>query len=201
MLAHYRLLYVIASLTLYSCARWRDGAKSTQIAAAERAPTPEVLVQHGLQVGDSIATVSLRCADGIPRVIAPKLQLQLITFSTLGDCSACHAHISGLESLLRSGRISVNHLYVSFAATSEQPSAIRAYRLVTNQPVCWDGEGSLWDRYHISHTPVTVLLDGGSIVFMNDVPLTSADAQQRFVEALTYFERTSLSDDSVASRA
>src|SRR5687768_9507741 len=97
----------------------------------------------------------LVCAAENPSVTPicrPSRGVQFITFTTAGDCSACHEHLAGLDSLDASGQLRVEHIYVSFSPPSQRESDRRAYRTVVRSTVCWDGTGYFWDKYGIAHT-------------------------------------------------
>jgi hypothetical protein len=178
------VILLFASLQC-SCSK-EDGHPS--IADTSRGPVPEdvLLMDHHLVRGMSIDETRLPCSDGQTRVLGPRDALQLVTFTTVGDCSACQPHLAGVAALAKS-RLGVNHLFVTYAGRTEVGTVKRAYAEITSDPICWDETGQLWDHYRISHTPVTVLLRSGVIVYLNDGPLTDHENAARFEANVHYF--------------
>ena len=134
--------------------------------------------------GAMLRPSTLACDDRRVRTLAPDSGAQLLTFTTPGDCSTCHTHLAGLDSLDKLGHLSVQHVYVSYATRAQRDDARRAYKRVIGQALCWDDSGSLWDILRIEHTPVTVLVRGGTVLLVHDAPLTSDDARQRLVDTI-----------------
>lgn len=162
-------------------------------ASAHRAqPAKSALTLHkmavndhgGIVVGLSIDETPLPCNDGQLRVIAPRKLSQLITFTSVGDCSACEQHLAGLDSLSRLKQLPVPHVYVAYSAPSNRSADSRAYASVISDPVCWDEKGALWDEYNISHTPVSVLVFDGRVLLMHDTPLVAAEDRQRLIDTV-----------------
>ncbi len=147
--------------------------------------TPMQLQDHGgLVAGTRLGTVALTCDDRQVRTVAPDSGAQLLTFTTPGDCSACHTHLAGLDSLDKLGQSPVPHIYVSYATPAQRDDARRSYKRVIGQSLCWDDSGSLWDLLRIEHTPVTVLVRDGTVVLVHDAPLTADDARKRLVDSI-----------------
>lgn len=65
--------------------------------------------------------------------------------------------------------------------------------------VCIDSDGLFWQQLGLSHTPVTVLLRDGVIVYMDDAPLASEAQIGRFLSDVEYYALPS--DSSPASRS
>lgn len=147
-------------------------------------PPSHVANDHKITVGDSIAPLAVNCAGGATRVVADPAKVQLVTVSTASDCSACLTHLAGLESVLAQDPIHIETFYVSLVPRDQQQGAMIAYHTVTSRLVCFDERGVLWDKYNISHTPVTVLLRHGRIAYMHDMPLVSEPQQQTFLADL-----------------
>jgi hypothetical protein len=153
-------------------------------AASDLPPESHVINQHVIKVGDVITPTRLRCHAGADRIVANPSEIQLITFSTPNDCSACVPHLAGLEEVLKRAPVHIDNFYVSWAPPAETTSAIASYRAFSNRAVCFDEAGALWDTYNISHTPITVVLRRGQIVYMHDMPLTKPEPQEIFLADL-----------------
>ena len=151
---------------------------------ANELPSSHVANDHKISVGDSIAPLALTCAGGATRVVADPAKVQLVTVSTASDCSTCLSHLAGLENILEHDPIHIETFYVSWVPPEQQRGAMIAYHTVTTRLVCFDERGVLWDKYNVSHTPVTVLLRHGRIVYMHDMPLISEPSQQTFLADL-----------------
>jgi hypothetical protein len=177
-----------AELTHGSNAAWRRATIAPFVVmvlslacSPNRVPQSHVVNAHGLAVGDSIEPLALTCREGGDRRIAAPNEVQLITLSTAGDCSACLTHLAGLEQLLVTKQVTAPQFYVSWATTAQIPSAMIAYRATTIRPVCFDTSGTLWDSHNVSHTPVTVVIRNGRVLYMHDMPLISASSQRQFL--------------------
>lgn len=152
---------------------------------ARIADLPMQLQDHGgLMTGTKLSKAALTCDDRQVRTVAPDSGAQLLTFTTAGDCSACHTHLAGLDSLDKLGQLRIPHLYVSYATQAQRDDARRAYRRVIGDAICWDESGALWDEHGIAHTPVTVLVRAGTVLLVHDAPLTSDDSRRLLVDTI-----------------
>ncbi|HEY4304668.1 MAG TPA: hypothetical protein VGM82_09385 [Gemmatimonadaceae bacterium] len=142
------------------------------------------LVDHGLISGQLMVSPQLDCSDDSSRSIGERAGVQLLTFSNSGDCSECDRHWFGLEKLSRDNALAVPPFIVSFASQAQRAEAALQYAAWSRQPVCFDESGVLWSRYNISHTPVTVLLSHGRILYLNDAPLVDSVAASQFRDTI-----------------
>lgn len=151
-------------------------------------PFSRATVAHGLRLGDQLAAKPLDCEDSFPRTAAAARAFQIITFATMDDCSACLAHLAGLEAAGKADTVvSQNQFFVAWAAPAELRQARRAFRSATRRPVCFDVDGSYWSAANLSHTPVTAIIVNGRVLYMTDLPLASASARQQFVDDVERF--------------
>lgn len=143
---------------------------------------PHLLNAHGIELGDTVPKVMLACTDGKRRLVGSDTRLQLVTFSTMSDCSACTPHLAGLDALWQANRLpAVDQLVVAYAPTGQRTTALKAYGSRTPRPVCFDTSGVYWSAESISHTPVTVLLSRGVVVYEHDAPLGTDEERQRLI--------------------
>ena len=163
-------LYLLAALVC-ACA---DAHSRTA-----EAPHSHVINDHKIRVGDTLSAVTVDC-NGTRRIVGRPGSVQLVTFSTKGDCTACLPHLAGLEQVLERRALAIETFHVTYASNAELASVREAYRAITHRAVCVDEHATLWDKYNISHTPVTVLLRSGEVVYMHDMPLVSDAAQKTF---------------------
>lgn len=150
------------------------------------APQHKMAVNNhgGVIVGLRIDEIPLLCDDGQVRIVAPRKLAQLVTFTSVGDCSACEMHLAGLDSLSKLKQLPVPHVYVAYSAAAARKADSRAYAAVISEPVCWDETGALWDKYNISHTPVSLLVSDGRVVLLHDTPLVTAEDRQRLIDTV-----------------
>ncbi|MEX2179066.1 MAG: hypothetical protein WD801_10170 [Gemmatimonadaceae bacterium] len=135
-----------------------------------------------LALGQRVPSMSLTCADSLPRTIAAPGTSQLVTFATVSDCAACEAHMSGLETLAKAGALPVETMVVFWAPRADVARALRLMRSSIARPLCRDEHDSLWIRLDITHTPVTALIRDGRIALLDDGPLFSPVEQRLFAD-------------------
>lgn len=153
--------------------------------SAKESDEPRLLrLTHGLSSGDVIALQNMRCADGVVRKLGASEQLQLVTFSTVSDCAECDRHLNGLEQLYREHKLPGEALIVTYAPPARQAEIVTAYRVRTSRPICFDETGALWTAHDISHTPVTVLIRNGKVLYLDDAPLETEQEVAQFRHAL-----------------
>lgn len=141
-----------------------------------RPPGPAELTtvnEHGVRTGDIIAPFAVQCTDGVRRIIGGASEVQLVTISAESDCSECELHITGLDALYRARRIPIDAFVVTYMPRSLRADVLAAYHARTAMPICIDSGAVLWHQTRVSHTPVTVLLKGGRISYVDDSPLNS----------------------------
>jgi hypothetical protein len=170
---------------LVAAVRWGEGW--TRGTRSVQPVTPFVLNEHGISVGDTLDMMQLACDDNVKRAVAAPGYAQIITFSSPGDCSMCQQHLAGLEQLASSGRLPIEHFYVVFSPSMSRARSARAYRTISEQPVCWDDAGVYWQQHSIAHTPFTVLLLEGRIALMHDAPLLTPSGQQRLLDSVAVY--------------
>lgn len=149
------------------------GERASEIGRASLSDKRSLLFEHGLRVGRMIAPVTLECSDGRVRTLGAGRTVQLITFSTAGECSECSRHLRGLEQLYRTRQLPGMQFVVAYAPPARQTALLAAYQTYTSRPICFDATGALWKAYDISHTPVTALIRDGRIRYLDDAPLES----------------------------
>ena len=141
---------------------------------------------HGVHLGQRMGPLTVQCPAGALVVGAPA-QTQLITFATESDCWACQAHIAGMEAIYQSGAVSVTNAVVFWTPRGERRDPRVVHARPNARPVCLDDAAALFDRYGIEHTPVTVLLRDGRVLYMHDRPLASVTAQSKVVSDLQVY--------------
>jgi len=151
---------------------------------AQRARVEKVDNYHGFHAGDSVPPTMVRCASGRTRTVGAVGALQLITLSTPGDCSSCLAHLAGLEAIARNYRAAGDDYVVAWSPGASLSGIQRTYAITPSRDVCLDSAGALWDRLDIQHTPVSVVLSSGRIVYMTDKALSSEASQARLMADL-----------------
>jgi len=139
--------------------------------------------KHNVLVGDSVPQTSLTCFPG-GRHGFPSQGFELITFSSLGDCSACLPHLKGLEQIIASGAVGRSAYFIVWAPRSQWQSNVTAYHQWSQRPVCFDDADRTWDAMRIAHTPVTVVVGASRVMYMNDLPLEEPRAQAQFINDL-----------------
>lgn len=145
---------------------------------------------HGLRVGDTITPVQLPCSDGQSRLLGATSRSELVTFATASDCASCSLVLHGLDTVWRERPRGLEMFFVSYTDVHSEPAALRSFTAETAQPVCFDTTGQLWRRYDISHTPFTLFVHSGVVVFGYDQGLDSPTEQQNFANAVRAHVRT-----------
>jgi hypothetical protein len=125
--------------------------------------------------------MTLSCSDGRSRELAAADSVQLVTFWTVNDCSTCSRHLEGLETAWRKAEISLDQFVVTYETGARRPEVLRIHQAGSTRPLCIDTAAKFWDKYDIRHTPVTILIGNGRVVYMNDLPLDSDGSREGFV--------------------
>lgn len=149
------------------------GERAGEIGRVSLSEGRPLLFEHGLRVGQMIAPLTLECSDGRVRTLGGGNAVQLVTFSTAGECSECNRHLSGLEQLYRTHQLPGVQFVVAYAPPARQTALLAAYQPYTSRPICFDATGALWKAYDISHTPVTALIRNSRVRYLDDAPLES----------------------------
>jgi hypothetical protein len=139
---------------------------------------------HGLSTGDVIAVQRMPCADGVVRTIGSSERVQLVTFSTTGDCTQCDRHLMGLEQLYRQRILPDEAMIVMYAPPARQVEVLAGFRMRTARPICFDETGALWTVHDISYTPFTALIRNGQVVYLDDAPLETDQDLLAFRDAV-----------------
>jgi len=127
--------------------------------------------EHGVQIGAAVPRTAVTCDDSTTTIgSAP---IELITFSTPQDCSACSEHLAGLETLSVHGKLPARDVVVLWAPGEDLERNVAHLRRTMHRKLCIDPPGDLWDRLDVSHTPFTILVRRDTIVYVNDSRLTS----------------------------
>jgi len=178
-----RLGSLSALVALVHCAQ-PSSDRSSAVRDSLPARSPFLLQGHGgLTAGIAITKVRLTCDDGVQRVLGED-EVQLVTFTTPGDCSSCQSHLAGLELMTRHRQMPLDHYFVAYAPRSTRTVDLRAYRRLVTGRLCWDEHGALWDRHNVSHTPVTALMRHDTVLLLHDAPLLAADARRALAESV-----------------
>lgn len=135
-----------------------------------------VSMAHGIKLGDFVPPTPLDCGLAAQRTLGAPHRVDLVTFASNGDCSVCQAHLLGLQAMHTAHRLTPDDYIVLWAPDSQDVRSAAFLRRESNRPICLGG-GALWQRYHLSHTPVTALVNNGRIVYLHDEPLASEFAQ------------------------
>jgi hypothetical protein len=134
-------------------------------------------------LGQVIGPILVDC-DGQPDWLGSAEQTQLITFATAKDCSSCETHMSGLNDLRGKDSLPVKDMVVLWAEPGTASSELARARAHSNRRVCSDVRGEAWDHYNLQHTPVTLVLQHGRILYLHDGPLISTEDRTQFVSDL-----------------
>jgi len=151
-----------------------------------------VTMEHGVREGTQIGEISLECGEATttpiaPKLIAPKHDVQLITFSTPYDCSACAPHLAALDSLRRHGLLPQNDVMVIWSPGGNIGREANVVRNKSPRTVCVDQRGALWDRHDLQHTPITVLVVKGRVTYLNDRMLDGKAEHRAFLQDLVKY--------------
>jgi hypothetical protein len=148
------------------------------------APRGDVVLlnDHGVKIGDAIARVNAPCSDGKIRQVGDTAIQQVVTLTSADDyCSECDRHLSGLDEAWRHVEIKSEHIYLTYASKARQVEVLKAYHAKTGAPICFDEAGVIWQTNRITHTPVTLLLQHGRVVYAHDAPLDDSLRRASFV--------------------
>ncbi|HYW05374.1 MAG TPA: hypothetical protein VE913_00380, partial [Longimicrobium sp.] len=136
-------------------------------------------MEHGVKPGTVMPSTAVRCLEGAPRQVGAAGKLQIVTFATPYDCSSCTPHMAGVPRVLR--RMNSTHDAFTVVWAPNPKVAERSLgRAKSALPVCMNDDGSLWDRHDILHTPFTVVLDDGRVVYSNDATFTNPRSERAF---------------------
>jgi hypothetical protein len=147
-----------------------------------------LLYEHGIAVGDMVEPITVPCSDSTQRVVADTTSLQLVTITSVDDyCAECHRHLLGLDAVARLTQLGDTGFFLTYAPPARQAEIVKAYRAKTSQPVCFDQVGAMWEKYNLRHTPVTLLLLRGRVVYAHDTPLDDSTSRADMVAAISWF--------------
>jgi hypothetical protein len=139
---------------------------------------------HGFAVGAHVPLLRLNCGGQAAFTTGEPHQFQTITLATPGECSACLAHMSGLEVLAHAAELPTDDAIITWAPGLQGARDIAFARLGTTRRICPDVDGRLFRTLGVSHAPVTIAVRDGRVVYMHDRPLASAAARALFVRDL-----------------
>ncbi len=139
-------------------------------------------MEHGLAPGAALTAIRLPCLPHGARILGARGQTQIVTFVTPFDCSACAPHLAAIPELVRRAGAASSAFLVAWAPNPATISRGLDTPAGAGLPVCVDRTGSLWDRYDLLHTPFTVVVRNGVVVYVNDATFPSAASRAEFVE-------------------
>lgn len=185
-----KLAAVVLAVPLLAC-RGADGPISPSAfapywLARARGASSRTGDRHGLELGQRLSKVIIDCPSG-RLVLAGASDTQLITLATLRDCSACEAHMIGLDELKRQGRLPPDEYLVVWPQPGTSAHELEGYTRQTARRVCVDSAGHFWDRFNVQHTPVTLVVKDGRIVYLDDRPLLSGPSIAAFLTGIGHF--------------
>lgn len=175
-----------ALLVALACTDSRGSA--SHFLPSDRVPQ---LLDHGLRIGTHLQRVVVGCENGTDRRTAPAVGIQLITFSSVGDCSECDRHWRGLDVYARSRPPAIDQFVVALVSSASEEALSASYHARTTLPVCFDEDGVLWSSHNLSHTPVTALVVNGTIAYLDDAQLDRDGDVDAFAEAIQAHLRSS----------
>jgi hypothetical protein len=146
-------------------------------------PLSKASMEHGIHPGEQMVAASLSCMTGGERTLADPSAVQVVTFATPYDCSACSPHMALVPRVLRRVNAS-DRAFVVVWAPNRASLAHSLGRARSELPVCLDEKGVYWDRHNIQHTPFTVVIDHGRVVYTNDATLQNRATVERFTRDL-----------------
>jgi hypothetical protein len=173
---------LIAGVSIAGCT-----AQGEQLARAN--------MEHGISPGDVLTSAQVSCMSGPDRQVAAKHQVQVVTFATPFDCSACTPHMVGVPRVLQQ----VGEEQNGFVVVWSPNRRMLQHSLGTAEsdlPVCVDEKGVFWDRYDIQHTPFTVVIDDGRVVYTTDAVFTNRDTEEKFARDLRVLFARSAAESS-----
>lgn len=159
------------------------------VSAAER--TPDMLtisrayMEHGVALGQAVPLTPLSCSDSTARRVADPDALQMITFATTNDdCTVCNLHLKSLGGVRWNDLPELEPFIVAWGTSRKRlaqlESGLSDTLGLTFPPVCIDQKGVLWDSLNVSHTPFSVILRNGRIIYLHDATLTEAVVGEQF---------------------
>lgn len=158
-------------LPLLACGRHTDHKAIPRVA----------LNEHGLRLRHVIGPTAVSCTDGRTRTVGGRGALQLITFSAASDCSDCERHLMGLKREYGGDpKLGIDQFFVTYGPADRRVDILGQYRARTAEPVCMNDGASLWHQQNISHTPFTILVRNGRILYIDDAPLDTRADQELF---------------------
>lgn len=151
-----------------------------------RKDAESVRYQRKIQSGQLLLRSVLACSDGKHRNIGGANDTQIITFATSNDCLTCGTHAAGLDLIRRTDQLHIGFFTVAYAAPAQEAMVIRSLAAETSNPVCFDAVGRYWLSHDLSHTPLTVVVQNGRIIYLHDTALDTDSARTKFVRAVRY---------------
>lgn len=142
---------------------------------------PTLHLRHGIAIGQVIEGTTFACSDSTDRTVAGRSARQIITLANASDfCSECDRHLTGLDAIAAALSRDADRFLLTYASPARTSEVLNVFKSKTRLPVCFDASGAFWRRYDISHTPVTIVLRDGMVVYAYDGPLDDSIAQLHF---------------------
>lgn len=154
------------------------GCSSTETVGRSRAR-----MEHGVALGTRMRPTPLQCFGAGGRVVAAAGQFQIVTFATPYDCSSCTPHLDGVPEVVGKAGLSA-HAFTTVWAPSMKAVERQVRHRARKQATCVDEDGSLWEEHNMLHTPFTVVLRDGVIVYLHDGNLQSAEEREQLAADL-----------------
>lgn len=157
--------------------------------AAERTPDALTIsrayMEHGVTLGQAVPLTPLSCSDSTARRVGDPDALQMITFATSYDgCTVCNLHLKSLGSIRWRQLPDVDPFIVAWGPSRKRlvqlESGLSDTLGLTFPSVCIDRKGVLWDSLNVSHTPFSVIVRNGRIIYLHDADLTPAAVGEQF---------------------
>lgn len=137
-------------------------------------------VDHGVHAGTALTPLSLDCSDGRKRMVGDPNASHVVTLATSGDCAQCNRHWQGITALFERNAARGHQYAIVNAPPSHTAEATAHMRGYSDIPVCFDTAGVLWSNHNVSHTPVTLVVQNGRVVYVNGEALDHAAGLNAF---------------------
>lgn len=159
------------------------------VSAAERIPDTLTIsrayMEHGVALGQAVPLTPLSCSDSTTRRVGDPNAIQMITFATTYDgCTICNLHLKSLGGVRWKELPKLEPFIVAWGPSPKRlaqlESGVSDTLGLTFPSVCIDRKGVLWDSLNVSHTPFSVIVRNGRIIYLHDAALTSAAVGEQF---------------------
>jgi len=140
-------------------------------------------MDHGIDLGAKVAPTALWCRDGSGRRVGESGKLQIVTFATPYDCSACTPHLDGVPKVVGGTGLAV-YAFTVMWAPNRKVLERQIAQVAPDLPICVNEDGSLWEQHNLLHTPFTAVLNDGVVVYLNDSNLQTEEERHQFAADL-----------------